>query len=545
MSNFTSLSALRKTELSTTIATQEWTEENFLSGVKMNGSLIQVADSVADLGTVLTAHQSLTAYTSMSVTNAFSAEVVDLLSNEVLPELETISGLVEEEVEKVDAVSAELSNYAKPADISTAIETLDGIVAGSAGVGKTLTSFSQTDGKVTAGFADIAITKSQVTDFPDIPLSTSQLINNSGYITSSYVSLSAVEKSSTLVLTEEQKAALVQASGMPAEAYGDFAISIRTSDGLGYIGSVNCFSAVQNENGDWVFVGGMPALNVLGWVANSTVIQGSEIHTILSVDNVSADIATKDELAGYLPLNGGGVVTGNVAIQNLDGDNLFSLNNYGKVTIGVGASIHPNAQYGVAIGANTYAANSGIAINGGSSSSSISANGGGIAIGDSVVSGGYGSIQLGYANNNSDALFRVWKYPMLDGNGDIPYGRLSANIDKLKILPISSTTDASINLTKNTYVYRVTDTNNTGTFPTLVAPTDIVQTGDYYFTFEIEWTTAASVGSYSGGYDWITYPEFAGDGSTYTYYITGRWDSSSSGGSAFTLNCWRAKKLTA
>ena len=34
------------------------------------------------------------------------------------------------------------------------------------GAGKTLTAFSQTDGKVSATFGDISITKSQVSDFP-------------------------------------------------------------------------------------------------------------------------------------------------------------------------------------------------------------------------------------------------------------------------------------------------------------------------------------------------------------------------------------------
>ena len=49
------------------------------------------------------------------------------------------------------------------------IKTLDGTISGSAGAGKTLTAFSQTDGKVSATFGNISITKSQVSDFPTIP----------------------------------------------------------------------------------------------------------------------------------------------------------------------------------------------------------------------------------------------------------------------------------------------------------------------------------------------------------------------------------------
>ena len=59
----------------------------------------------------------------------------------------------------------------KAATVSTvtgAIAALDGSVTGSAGAGKTLTSFSQTDGVVTAEFGNISITKSQVSDFPTL-----------------------------------------------------------------------------------------------------------------------------------------------------------------------------------------------------------------------------------------------------------------------------------------------------------------------------------------------------------------------------------------
>lgn len=49
------------------------------------------------------------------------------------------------------------------------IDALDATVTGSAGSGKTLTAFSQTDGKVSATFDNISITKSQVSDFPTIP----------------------------------------------------------------------------------------------------------------------------------------------------------------------------------------------------------------------------------------------------------------------------------------------------------------------------------------------------------------------------------------
>ena len=48
------------------------------------------------------------------------------------------------------------------------INTLDGSITGSAGTGKTLSAFSQTNGVVTATFSNISITKSQVSDFPTL-----------------------------------------------------------------------------------------------------------------------------------------------------------------------------------------------------------------------------------------------------------------------------------------------------------------------------------------------------------------------------------------
>lgn len=64
--------------------------------------------------------------------------------------------------------------------VKSAIDALDGTITGSAGTGKTLSAFSQTDGKVSATFSDISITKSQVSDFPT---NVSSFTNDSGYLT--------------------------------------------------------------------------------------------------------------------------------------------------------------------------------------------------------------------------------------------------------------------------------------------------------------------------------------------------------------------------
>lgn len=52
--------------------------------------------------------------------------------------------------------------------VAAALGTLDGTVSGTPSSAKTLTAFSQTDGKVSATFGNISITKSQVSDFPTL-----------------------------------------------------------------------------------------------------------------------------------------------------------------------------------------------------------------------------------------------------------------------------------------------------------------------------------------------------------------------------------------
>ena len=71
-----------------------------------------------------------------------------------------------------------MSDYDSTGDVKTAggiksfvadeIAKLDGTVSGTPGAGATLTAFSETDGKVSATFGAISITKSQVSDFPSL-----------------------------------------------------------------------------------------------------------------------------------------------------------------------------------------------------------------------------------------------------------------------------------------------------------------------------------------------------------------------------------------
>ena len=126
----------------------------------------------------------------------------------------------------------------------------------------------------------------------------------------------------------------------------------------------------------------------------------------------------------------------------------------------------------------------------------------------------------------------IYVFPTLSGSSVL------ATEEVRSVLPILSSNEASIQLTKDKYVYRVVDENASGAFPTLTAPTDVQQSGPYYFMFEIEWTTSAALASYTQTFDWINYPEMVSGGSAHTYYIAGRWDSAAG---TYTMNCWRVK----
>lgn len=334
MADSTSLSILRQTPLSSSIATKEWTEDNFLP--------ISVESTINSLSDIY----------------ILSGEVVEGLSNVVIPKLDTISGLVEEEVEKVDEISAKFDDYSltghthtssditnfppiptntnqlvngagfiTSSQVDTKIAALDGAITGSAGAGKTLTSFSQTDGKVTAGFGDISITKSQISDFPTIPTvnnGTLTIQRNGSTVQTFTANQSTAVSANIIVPTKTSE--LTNDSG--------FVVSSDLTKVMEYQGSVTNFSDLPNNakkgavydvisayndnppgtnyawNGtSWDPLGGsidvskfaeVSALNKLSseTVNGLSVVVNPKLSTI--ADKVEEEVAKLDELSGKL-----------------------------------------------------------------------------------------------------------------------------------------------------------------------------------------------------------------------------------------------------
>ena len=83
-------------------------------------------------------------------------------------DLGTIGDAAAKGVDTSIAPSSVSTNLPTSAAVANLIATLDGLLTGSPGVNKTISAFSQTDGKVSVTFSDISIVKSQISDLGTI-----------------------------------------------------------------------------------------------------------------------------------------------------------------------------------------------------------------------------------------------------------------------------------------------------------------------------------------------------------------------------------------
>ena len=106
--------------------------------------------------------------------------------------------------------------------VKEAIDDLDVTTSG-AGAGKTVTALSQTNGKISATFSDISITKSQISDLGTIPTVTDTYNSSSHDGMSGVAVASAVSSKSSVSwsqsITTGQKIATVTIDGTPTDVY--------------------------------------------------------------------------------------------------------------------------------------------------------------------------------------------------------------------------------------------------------------------------------------------------------------------------------------
>jgi len=178
---------------------------------------------------------------------------------------------------------------------------------------------------------------------------------------------------------------------------------------------------------------------------NHKDIKPNELYQVVCDDVFRlrmSQLIFKDRYNECLPLSGG-TISGNFGVYdpNLSSDS-FSINdatNKHFVSIGSGASVKEvslrqngvalgisaivSGNYGTAIGNSAYASSSGVAVGSYHTEATTTRA---IAIGCQTSATAKDAIQLGRGINNETSSFQVLSYKVLDGNGNVPYERLSS-----------------------------------------------------------------------------------------------------------------------
>lgn len=102
----------------------------------------------------------------LTSTSGANGSVSTLVNGYIVNNAGTNTNALDIDPTKIDSsyVMGNSTNLATIGTVTHAIGTLDGNITGTPGTGKTPVAFSQTDGIVTASFADISITSSQISD---------------------------------------------------------------------------------------------------------------------------------------------------------------------------------------------------------------------------------------------------------------------------------------------------------------------------------------------------------------------------------------------
>lgn len=181
------------------------------------------------------------------------------------------------------------NKVATKSTVTNAIGALDGVITGSAGAGKTLTAFSQTDGKVTATFGDISIASSKISDITNSYSSTGEVAVTGKAIAAA---LGTLDGSITGSAGAAQTlTAFSEADGKVSATFGDIAIAesqvtnlitdlgnkvptSRTIAGLQLNANISAASLVSA-------LGLSSALNYIGVTTTTKPTAGNYVQTVI------------------------------------------------------------------------------------------------------------------------------------------------------------------------------------------------------------------------------------------------------------------------
>jgi len=524
---------------------------DYLSGVKMNESLITVTNKVADLGTVISSHQQLSIqdeYTDWVITPSYVMSV-DEYSQDYLgktiylkwvewePGNPNASGwqpyvlagstidwcggfignlssteLVWEELNWIGKGSLSAKRYKKSAVLGDQT-SVDLALADHT---HSLSDIANVPGVMQTG------SYNDLLDKPTIPLSTSQLTNNSGFLTA-HQSLSAYALSSDLFSLSSQVvnglsntvtlklstiADLISGETKKLDELSGSLSEYALTSQIPTVGKLNTtLTASQTVNANESLTGTVNLHKIAKTGSyNDLLNKPTKVSELSNDSGYIKKTELQSDLSNYLPLSGGRV-SGDLEV--IDGD--FTIQQFPSEA-GKFAKID----------------NMGLWINNDNEYVSFYRNG------------------IHYMPSDL-AGETMLTFPPYTENGEIvtkPYlsSYLSSNYllkNEKTIMPIYGPWVGSpLLLSTNIELYQVLDMNSTGTFPVLSAPTNIASFGKCYYCFEIEWITNSAAASFSQQLDWINEPEIQSDGEWHTYYITGRYKSDNG---EYTMNCWRVK----
>lgn len=188
--------------------------------------------------------------------------------------------------------NASSNKAATVSTVTNAIQALDGGTIGTGGIGKTITSLSQTDGNVSATFDNISITKSQVSDFPTL-----------GQAAAKDFTTSVTPGSNDLVTSGAVSTAITNATaGLTGAMHFVGTSSTAITDGGTQKPTIGGNQVASNSSGDVVLYGNQEFV----WNGSAWELLGDEGSYALKTTTVT----------GTGALSGGGALSSNQTITH-------------------------------------------------------------------------------------------------------------------------------------------------------------------------------------------------------------------------------------
>ena len=261
------------------------------------------------------------------------------------------------------------------------IQTLDGNITGTPGAGKTLTSFSETDGIVTATFGNISITKSQISDFPTSIAPSSHThgnIQNGGTLQTNDITIANGDK---LVVTDASDSNKVARASISFDG-------TTTTQALTKAGTWVTFNNYSHPTTTAVDAAAVKVGKdstghvVIGDALTAADVGVSATTTSVTVGSTTFSKYVHPTTSGNKHIPSGGS-SGQILRWSADGTAVWGADNNNTYTAGAGLTLTGN-EFSITTGGVTNAMLAGSIANGKLTNSSISIAGTSVSLGGSI-----------------------------------------------------------------------------------------------------------------------------------------------------------------